>query len=90
MVTVGYEVLTAVAVRCLIFWFVMPRSLESQTFRRNLSLLYLELKFKPSKKSVKAGGNFIGSENGGYILLRNIRLSPNYTALQRRKLESSM
>jgi hypothetical protein len=62
--------------------------LDSPTFRSNISPPYSESKRKLSKKLIEIGGKMnqldinFDPDYGGDIFLRNIRLSPNYMALQ--------
>jgi hypothetical protein len=69
------------------FWVVMPCILEhSPTFWK-----YIQLPSSGSKPSASAGflpGLTFDTEDGDHMFLRNVRLCPNYTALQTRRPQS--
>jgi hypothetical protein len=66
----------------MFFWVVTPCSSGgSPTFRINIPPTSSELRIKTSKKPSEAGGKlFFAPENVGNMFLRNVGLSPDYTA----------
>jgi hypothetical protein len=74
--------ISAVTVKKMVLWVVRPHSLESLTFKRDLTTSIFRI------KELSLLGLLFDPEDGGDILLPN-RLSPNYMILQPKRLCSS-
>jgi hypothetical protein len=73
----GFEMFTAVTMKGCIFWVAMPRDSEAGPAER-------ELNSPPASDNLLRGVLFDLEDRGG-VFLRNVEVSPNYTALQPRR-----
>jgi hypothetical protein len=78
-----------VTINITVFWFATQCISESPTFLEHITPSSSGSKSKISNTPTEACGLLFYPEDGSYLFLRHVKLSPSYTALHLRRIYSS-